>query len=270
MSDSGLQCHGCGSTHVTFDPQKRMLICNQCGKEEYYSRATLNANGKVVYSKQNAIDFFSKGNYDLASRFAHDVINISLDNVPALYILAYYDDFVLGKAGAVNAFFKRMGKAALEYDEITELMTLFLASPYKLIEYEKDVIQIVAANLQSEEDIPVLQDFIDKLCPYLISKRPSMSFLTQDMAAMYCELAEHCNIPKTCFALLKAIQTNPDSPYTNDTFFLKPKLRYFYDHFIIPVGSIIAAMKENPVKDKFVNAYAQTKQKFEADASLQQ
>ena len=29
---AGLSCNGCGSTDVIFDPVKRLLICNQCGK----------------------------------------------------------------------------------------------------------------------------------------------------------------------------------------------------------------------------------------------
>ena len=62
MEGAGLQCHGCGSTNVVFDSKRRILKCNQCGKEEYYSRATLNSNGKVVFGKQNAMSFFNTNN----------------------------------------------------------------------------------------------------------------------------------------------------------------------------------------------------------------
>ena len=263
-----MQCSGCGSTNVSFDPQRRILVCNQCGKEEYYSRSTLNANSKVVYCRQNAINFFVNGKYDIASQFAHDVINISMDNAPALYILAFHDNRQFGQENSMRSFFKFAKQTMLEYDEINELMQLFLAVPYSLIENESDVITILAANLQDLKDATVLCDFLDKLCPYLIGKRPSMSFLTKDMVEMYCELAEHCGIPKTCYALLNSIQTNPDSPYVSNTFFLKAKTRFFYENFVIPIGKIIDSMAPNQYKEKFQKAFIQRKNKYVTDAGL--
>lgn len=266
MDAASMQCHGCGSTNVSFDPHRRMLICNQCGKEEYYSRATLNANGKVAYARQNALRFFQDGRYETAREYAQDVLNIFMDHAPALYIMAYYDDFVLYKNDAVQQFFQKTADTALEYDEVKELMSLFLASPYKLMDYEENVIQIAAVNLQSEEDAPFLCDFIDQLCPYLISKWPSMSYFKPAIVDMYSELADHCGIPKTCFALVKAIQSNPDSPYAGNTFFLKPKSRYFYENFVLPIGRIIRSMRDNPMKEKFIAAYEQRKKQYEIDA----
>ncbi len=266
---SGMQCSGCGSTNVTFDPQRRVLLCNQCGKEEYYSRATLNVNGQVAYSRQNAITFFVGGKYDTASQYAHDVINIFIDNAPALYIMAYYDEHILGKNGSIQSFFRFAESSALEYDEIKELMQLFLASPYSLIEYEKNVITVVAKNLQDERDAQMICDFLDKLCPYLIGKRPSMGFLSKEMVAIYSELAEHCGVPKLCYALLSAIQTNPDSPYASNTFLLKSKTRYFYDNFVLSVGKIIDSMADCQYKEMFQRAYQQRKRKYEEDAGIQ-
>ena len=266
--EGGMQCSGCGSTNVTFDPQRRMLVCRQCGKEEYYSRATLNANKKVVYSRQNAINFFVNGKFDLANQYAHDVINIAKDNAAALYIMAYYDECVLGKSRSMKSFFMFAEQTALEYDEIQELMQLFLASPYSLIDHEPDVISVLAKNLQDPKDAQTLCDFFDKLCPYLIGKRPSIGFFTDEMIETYRELAEHCGIPKTCYALLNAIQTNPDSPYAGNSFFLKSKTEFFYEHFVLPVGKIIDSMAAGPYKEKFQSAYNHRKQKFKADAGL--
>ena len=85
---------------------------------------------------------------------------------------------------------------------------------------------------------------------------------------MYVELAGHCNIPKTCLALIKAISENPDSPYTDNSFYLKSKTKYFYDNFVMKIGSIINAMAKSEIKDKFVNAYVKTKDKYEQDAQM--
>ncbi len=265
MEPGGMQCHGCGSTNVQFVPLRRVLICNQCGKEEYYSRATLNANGKVLYARRNAMSFFAEGRYETARQYAQDALNISVDNAPALYILSYYDEFSLGKNGAVTRFFLKMSSVALEYDEVRELMALFLASPYKLLDHEEDVIQLIARNMQADEDAPTLCEFFDKLCPYLISKWPSIAYFTPAIAEMFAELAAHCGIPKTCFALINAIRENPDSPYKRNTFFLKQKTKYFYQHFVTPIGAIVEAMKDDPVKAKFVSVFQQRKCQFEED-----
>lgn len=268
MDTVGLQCHGCGSTDVEFNPKMRKLICHTCGKEEYYSRATLNANGKVVFSRQNAINFFMDGKFENAQHYAMDVLNISMDNAPALYIMAYYEEFVVKNEGSMKRFFNDIKDVALEYDEVQELKKLLTASAYRLKDFETSVIELIAVNMQSEEDSQDLCEFIDQICPYLISKRTSMDYLTKELIDMYKELAGHCGIPKTCFALLKSIETNPDSPYVNNSFYLKSKTQYFYDNYVIPIGSIINEMNNEQVKAKFVNSYENKKEKFMADAEL--
>lgn len=264
-----MQCHGCGSTNVTFDPKRRILICNQCGKEEYYSRATLNANGKVVFSRRNAIRFFSEGKLEDARHYAMEVLNISMDNAPAMYILAYYDEFTARKPDAMKRFFQQIRDVSLEYDEVTDLRGLLLSSAYNLSDYEADVIQLIAVNMQAEEDAPALCEFIDTLCPYLIGKHPSTAFLTKELTEMYQELAAHCSIPKTCFALLKAIDTNPDSPYSSNSFYLKAKARYFYDHYMADVGTVISAIRDAGLRGKFSGVYQKKCEQYRADAGIQ-
>ena len=79
---------------------------------------------------------------------------------------------------------------------------------------------------------------------------------------MYKELAEHCGVPKTCFALLKSISENPDSPISNNSFFLKAKAKYFYDNYVEVIGGIIRSMAESEFKQKFIAAYAQKQNSF--------
>ena len=268
MELGGLQCHGCGSSNVVFDSKRRILTCNQCGKEEYYSRATLNANGKVLFSKENAINFFTEGKFENSQHYAMDVLNISKDNAPARYIMAYYDEFVTRKDGSFKCFFHEIKDLALEYDEVHELMKLILASAYNMVDYEEEALRLIAVNMQSEEDSAELCDFVDKLCPYVIKRRSSMDFLTKNYIELYEELAGHCDIPKTCFALLKAIDESPDSPYTNNCFYLRSKAKYFYDNFILSVGKIINAMRTKELRDKFANLYIKKRTKYEEEAEL--
>ena len=264
-----LQCRGCGSGNVYFEPRMRKVICNQCGKEEQYTRATLNSNGKVIYSKENAIKFFTEGKLDDARHYAMKVMDIAKDNIPSLYIMAYHDECVMKKDGALKSFFAETKKIEdVEYSEVMELQKLFKMSAHILPEFETDVIELMAVNLQGEEDKEELRAFIDELCPYLIKKRHSIAFLTDKLLEMYRDLAEHCDVPKTCLALIKAITENPDSPYTDNSFYLKAKTKYFYDNFVVKVGYVINAMSNSDIKYKFINAYTKTKEKYEEDAQM--
>lgn len=268
MDFAGLQCHGCGSTNVTFDPKQRILRCNQCGNEEYYSRATLNSSGKVAYARRNAIQFFKEGRMDDARHYAQDVLNISMDNAPSLYILSYYDEFASRKPDAMKNFFLQMAEVPLEYDEVRDICSLLMASAYNLGDFEEDVIRLLAINMQSPDDARELCTVIDSICPYLISKRTSSAYLTNNLVSMYRELAGHCGIPKTCFALLKSIETNPDSPYVGQTFYLKAKAQYFYENYVVNVGKVLQGIYDADLKAKFVGTYNNKCIQYRQDAGI--
>lgn len=268
MDVGGLMCRGCGSSNVSFNPKMRLLTCNQCGKEEFYERATLNANGKVVLSRQNAVNFFVDGKYDSAKHYAMEVLNISMDNVPALFIIAYCDEFVDKRNDSIKYFFYQVKEVALEYDEVQEMINLVKASAYRLISNEEDIIELFAKNMQSDERKKDLCTLIDTLCPYFISKRSSMDYLNENLISMYKELIEHCGIPKTCFALLKSIESNPDSPYSSNSFYLRAKCEYYYEHYIIPIGEILACMKDDELGNKFKNAYETKRNQYKKDAGI--
>ncbi|MCR5321987.1 MAG: hypothetical protein K6E85_01700 [Lachnospiraceae bacterium] len=263
MEGTGLQCNGCGSSNVVFDPQTRILVCKQCGKEEYYSRATLNRNGKVLFAKENAMRFFTEAKYEDAHHYAHETLDISRDNAPALFILSYYDEFVAGRLGTMKRFFVDIGPIALEYDEVRDLIKMFEAAVYRLTDYEKEMIELMAKNMQAKEDIPDFSAFIDKISSYIIPKRTSSVFLSSEMVEIYAEIAGRCDIPKTCLALLKSIELNPDSPYKTNSFYMRSKTQYFYDNYVLAIGRILAAMKESDYRSKFLSAFNKMKASYE-------
>ena len=266
MEFSGLKCSGCGSSDVEFVPKTRKLICHQCGKEEYYSRATLNKNGKVIFAKDNAKKFFISGDMENSRYYALEVLNIFMDNVPAKYIVSYYDEVKNAKNSSIKDFFETVKDIPLEYDEIRDLQELFIASARVLNDYEKEIIEISEYNMQSIYDIKELEEFIDKICPYFIKNRLSADFMRDKGASYYEELANRLNIPKTCFALIKSIEENPESPYVSDSFSLQSKTRYFYENFVLVVGEVLNKMKESDYKAKLLMAYEQKLNKFKADA----
>ena len=268
MENEILQCRGCGSSNVTFNPKMRLLTCNQCGREEFYSRATLNANGKVVLARKNAVNFFVEGKYEEAKHYAMDVLNISMDNVPALFIIAFYDEYVEKMNDSIRLFFSQVEDVAVEYEELQDMKLLIKSSVRRLSSFEEKIIEFFAKNMQAEEDKKELCELFDAICPYFIARRTSSNFLTDSLKDMYKELAGYCGIPKTCFALLKSIDTNPDSPYVNNSFFLQSKSRFFMDNYIVPIGEVLESMPNNEFKDKFVGAYKNKFNKFKVDAGI--
>ena len=264
MDAAGLTCHGCGSTNVIFDAKTRVLHCNQRGSRQTYSRATLNKNGKVVFCKQNALGFFQSGQFDKAKHYSMDILNISMDNVTALYMMAFYDEFYEKRDGSMRSFFRQADEVALEYEEVLDLQKLISASAVRLINFEKEIITLFAKNMQSNEEADDLCQMIDKVCPYFIANRTSADFLDRELVELYKELAEHCSIPKTCFALLKGIETNPDSPFSDNSFYLQGKTKYFYEQYICAVREIIESMKDANYKAKFMAAYQSKVQAYKA------
>lgn len=265
MELSGLKCNGCGSTNVEFDEKRRLLICHQCGKEEPFSRHDFANNDKVVMTKDNAIKFFVDGNYENAHKYAQDVLNIMLDNIPALYIMAYYDEVVSKKMGSLKHFFEQACEIKdVDYHEIRDMLKLFECTVRHLKDFEKEVLTFVALNMQSGEDKEELCEFVDKICPYFISNRTSMDYFGNNME-IYMDFAQHCGIPKTCYALVKSIAENPDSPFKTKRYDLLERNRHFYEHYVVPIGDIVNKMNYNQMKDKFLAYYNQIKTKYSND-----
>ncbi len=214
MEYSVTTCPGCGSTFIQLDYARKVIICDQCGAVSPYTRTALNKNGKVVFALDNATKCFKEGQFENAARYAHDALNVSNENIPALFIIAYYEEFVLYKSGSFKKFHEKvMRDMMIEGDEMVTLMELFVSAAYNLRNYEREIMDLVRINMASPGDAARLCEFVDKLCPYFIDKRGSCIYLEEEMFEIYKALAQHCNIPKTCYALLKSIGTNPDSPY---------------------------------------------------------
>ena len=265
MELSGLRCNGCGSTNVRFDDKTRTLICYQCGREEPFSRHDFANNDKVILTKDNAMRFFLDGKLEDAHKYAQDVLNIMVDNIPALYIMAYYDEIHEKKIGALKRFFEQiLDIKDVDYHEVRDTLKLFECTTRHLIDFETDILTFAALNMQSSEDRGELCSFVDTICPYFIMKRPSIAYFKKN-SEIYSDFAQHCGIPKTCYALIKSITENPDSPYKSKRFDMKDRNRYFYDNYIMPIGDIIETMNYEEMKPKFTAFYTQIKAKYVSD-----
>jgi len=116
----------------------------------------------------------------------------------------------------------------------------------------EQILDLVRGNAQTSEELCA---FVDAFSPSVIAKRNSIDYLTQELADIYMELAQDCNIPKTCYALLSSIRTNPDSPYPNETFYLRNKTQRFLHTYVHPIGDVIEAMQDEEMRQKFLTAY---------------
>ena len=264
-----ISCSGCGSTNVIYDPKTRSLTCQQCGKRETYSRATLKRNNGVVHCKGNALRLFKEANYADARKFAFDILNIMEDNVPARFIMRFADEVAGRQAGSLKHFFDDMADEAMEFDEVRDLIELMTVGCTYLADYEEDIIKLFAANMQSPNDKAELCEFIDTVCPFFIRKRRTVTFMSPALTEMYGDLTEHCGIPKTCLALIKGIETNPESPYApGGSFDMKARVKGFYEDYVLRVGEVIKRMNAPQWKAKFESGYQQKLKKFQEDSGL--
>lgn len=267
MEIPGVQCAGCGSSEVEFIESSRKLICHKCGREDYWSRATLNKNRQVIINKDNAMKFFLEGDIDTSRCYALEVLNIFVDNIPAKYIISYFDEVKNGKIDSIKECIKCIQDTKdVHGDEIRDFSKLVIASARYLHEYSSDIIEVFVKNMQAMEDRKELSEIMDKICPYFIQLSSSIDFLKDKGLEYYTELAQNLDIPKTCFYLIKAIEENPYSPYVNNSFYMSTKTKYFYDEFVVPVGDIISKMKESEYKEKLKMAYQQKLLKYKQEA----
>lgn len=254
-------CPNCGSS-VTIDFKTRIGTCDSCGYTTEFKRNFFNSNDKVVNDLTNVVRYFKERNFKQASRFAEDVLNVAVDNVPATFVLAYSNAYIddVRNSKSMAVFFDSIRDIPLDPEELDPLKAMFLACVTKLDVFEEDILDKVMAGSHA----PQLLEFVDSFSPFLINRRANMDFLTPRLVGQYVKCARVCGIPKTCYALLNAIRTNPDSPYNGNTFFLKTKTERFYNSFVLPIGEIIKNMSAPALNVKFGGVYKKQKEEFES------
>ena len=262
-----IKCSNCGSSEGEWDSRKLTFHCFRCRRESHFLRKDINSD--VGYRSEKAVQGFCDKNYDVAEKLAMEIVGISYYHAPANYILAYIGEIINHKYNKLDEFFTEMeSQEEIEDSEIEELEKMIISSPSRLIDYEPRIINLIAKHIAKDKSYEQMKSnllrFTDTICPYWISTRTSSDFLTKELADIYKEMAQHCSIPKTCYALYNAIVKIPDSPCVNNTFYLTTKTRKFYENFILPIGEIINSIQDNDTKAKFSAAYENRKKQFEA------
>ena len=84
------------------------------------------------------------------------------------------------------------------------------------------------------------------------------------MVETYKAVSQKCSIPNTWLALYNAMLKNPDSPLSNDSFYLKTKAERIYENFILKIGEIFESINDEANKQKFTGAFAKVQKVYQA------
>lgn len=217
----------------------------------------------------HGFECFMKRDFKNAMLSAEKVLQEQDSHIPANYMKAFYQACVENTShrDALKNFFAKHSQTVLSAEDVKLMKNMFLVSAYQLMSYEREMLELV---LRSEDTPANICAFVDTLCPKLIAKRENREFLTPALVETYSKLANKCNIPKTCFALLSSVRTNPDSPIPQNKFYLTTKAENFRDEYVIPVGKVINMMSDPELRKKFIPAYRNELQKYEIELQKNQ
>ena len=205
----------------------------------------------------NAVSSFVAKDFNSALKGANEVIASDAKNIPASFIVAFSDEIFRKRPNQLDKFFSSVPSlpGSMDSEDLEKLCRLFTAGRLKLANYEATILNLVYANA-NEIGPGAVCKFVDEFSPNIISTRSNGSFLSGDLLDMYMKLSAFCTIPKTCFALLGAIELNPASPLKTGDYYLTGKSKKFYDEYVTRVGEIIDNMKSEKNRPQFQKAFA--------------
>lgn len=269
MESNTYKCNHCGALVPisAIDFKTRKATCTHCWEEVAFPKRTSTASPSATHALNEAKDFFLQANFSSAKTCAETALTMVPKNMPALYIIAYYNAFVapVKNRGTLDNLFKTVIQDAdFEVEEEEMFKELIIATMLHSMEYEEQIIDRFNAFDNPQE----IADFMEKYCPVAIAKRTSCEWFTKGLADLYLAVSAKAKIPKTLFALLKSIEKGEDSPIRNDSFYLKTKSLNYYNNYVVPIGKILEGYCDGEWRVKFVNAFKKTEAKFKANLGI--
>ena len=263
MEGQVFTCPGCFTTIPAscIDFKTRRAVCPSCGNLVSLSRKSINTSDKVVHDIENAVRFFTSDNYDSAKRFAESALSVAVDNIPALFIITYYNAYkseIKTRKQLEELFHHTIQDIIMDEEEAEQAKTVWLKVAPQLADYE-NVILNTLYSCQNDKDITT---FTDAFSPYIIGKRGDIDWFDGEMEKLYKEISERGDIPKTWYALYQSIDKNPESPIATDSFHLKTSAKMFFDGYVLRIGRIFESIKNETLKAKFLGAFNKKKEFF--------
>lgn len=225
---------------------------------------TVIINGPDVQSiADNAVSAFVARDFNSAVKGANEALAIDAKNLPAAFIIAFNEQVFKKRMHQLDNFFAHVPTlpGSISSEDMTKLCQLFTAGSIKLSDYEAQILNLVYANSNDMGPAAVCK-FVDGFSPNIIAARSNGSFLSGSLLDSYMKLSAFCSIPRTCFALLGAIEANPDSPIKNGAYYLTGKSQKFYEQYVTPVGEIVNNMRSEKNRPQFQKAFADKSQNY--------
>ena len=272
-----LICKTCGALLKPAGDAKRVR-CEYCLNEwdiereealtekqiEDAARAGVEKGAEAKYGQtvNAAVHAFLASDLRAAMSAAGEVHAKTADCPEAEFILGFCA--YVGQAASttgLDRFFKKFRAAELTDAQKDNLRRMFLKYPRNLARYEMQTVRFVRE--MSAGDTKALCDFVDAFSPYIIKKQESAQFLDREMCDFYRTLAEECSVPKTCYALIGAMKSLPESPFAGDSFRLRTRSLNFRRDFMNPVGEIVAGIRDSARREQLMGMYRETVSEFE-------
>ena len=211
----------------------------------------------------NSVAAFAAKDFNSAVKGATEVLTSDARNLPAGFIVAFSDQIFKKRANQLDRFFNNVPKlpGSISSEDLEKLCQLFTSGRLKLADYEAQILGLVYANANELGPAAVCK-FVDEFSPNIIVTRTNGNFLSGDLLDLYMKLSAFCSVPKTCFALLGSIETNPASPLKNGAYYLTGKSKKFYDEYVTSVGEIINHMRSEKNRPQFQKAFLDKSQNY--------
>ena len=256
MAELIFTCPSCGADFdmANVDTKKRIGYCIFCRQYRPIPKKHSNNSAEFQANLDEAVNLFKSGNFSSARRCAETLISMSKKNAVANYIVSFCDAFTetfKDTKKFEDYFLRQFPEFEMEVEEEELLKQLLIATRNRSMDFECEILK----KCCEYDDPAELAAFVDKFSPACIQKRPDTSFLTSELAVVYGEISAKCAIPQTWLALYNAMLKNPDSPLSNDSFYLKTKAERVYKEFIQPIGNVFQMIADSANREKFCGAY---------------
>ena len=250
------------------DFKTRRADCEWCGQAIIFPKKSSTASPNAIHALDEATKFFLQKNFDSAKREAETVMSMVSSNVPALYIIAYYNAFIapVKNRHSLDQLFKEtIFEVPFEIEEEEAFKDLILKTILHTCDYHEEIIKRFI-----EYDTPKeAAEFIEQFSPYVIAKSNNTEWFTEGTREAFKELSKKAVLPKTWYSLLVSISKNPQSPLLTGAFYLKTKSTNFYNNYVLPIGEILKCIQNEEIRNKFLPVYtkmcAEYQQKLNAN-----